>query len=257
MLLPPSASGRSPWGRKKWACAATGAKRCQPLPGNFIFRLASFFAKFLFRLLFLNHLSFLFFSAPLSSLAQGHRALRDPQGPQPLLLVQARHHLVPATPLPPFRGAQQIRGVRPLHCQITARRRIFPSSRNTKTPAPATPAPEKKKLPGGRSLLLLPSSKRQLPRRNLPRRKAPRRVTLLALPLLHAPSSCLRLRLLAPSPPRPLLARRRLRLPGPLLPRRRPSPPSSSRGRRRPPAPLRAASSPWCCTSPRLPKAPA
>ncbi|KAK1683706.1 hypothetical protein QYE76_044554, partial [Lolium multiflorum] len=62
-------------------------------------------------------------------------------------------------------------------CQITARRRIFPSSRNTKTPAPATPAPEKKKLPGGRSLLLLPSSKRQLPRRNLPRRKAPRRTS--------------------------------------------------------------------------------
>ncbi|KAK1679566.1 hypothetical protein QYE76_040414 [Lolium multiflorum] len=33
--------------------------------------------------------------------------------------------------------------------RITARRRIFPSSRNTKTPAPATPAPKKKKLPAG------------------------------------------------------------------------------------------------------------
>ncbi|KAK1653523.1 hypothetical protein QYE76_071328 [Lolium multiflorum] len=39
-----------------------------------------------------------------SGLAQGQRALKVPQGPQPLLLAQARHHLVPATPLPPFGG---------------------------------------------------------------------------------------------------------------------------------------------------------
>ncbi|KAK1628699.1 hypothetical protein QYE76_003014 [Lolium multiflorum] len=71
-------------------------------------------------------------------------------------------------------GGTTIRGVRPLHHQITARRRIFPLSQRTKTPAPATSAPKKKKLPGGRSLQLLPSLKRrQLPRRNLPRRKAP------------------------------------------------------------------------------------
>ncbi|KAK1604951.1 hypothetical protein QYE76_028624 [Lolium multiflorum] len=35
-----------------------------------------------------------------SSLAQGQRALKVPQGPQPLLLAQARHHLVPAPPAP-------------------------------------------------------------------------------------------------------------------------------------------------------------
>ncbi|KAK1616111.1 hypothetical protein QYE76_021628, partial [Lolium multiflorum] len=65
----------------------------------------------------------------------------------------------------------------------------------------ATSAP-KKKLPGGRSLRLLPSLKR----RQLPRRKAPNRVTRLALPLLHEPSSCHRQTLLAPSPPRLLQA---------------------------------------------------
>ncbi|KAK1661365.1 hypothetical protein QYE76_049524 [Lolium multiflorum] len=184
--LPPSASGLSPWGRRKWACAATGASRCQLLP------------------------------ALRSSLAQGHRALRVPQGPQPLLLAQARHHLVPVTPLPPFRGAQQIRGVRPLQRQITARRRIFPSSQRTRIPAPAISVPERKKLPGGRSLRLLPSlKKRQPPRQNLLRRKVPIRVMCLALPILHEPSSCRRQVLLAPSLPWPLLPRHRPRLPSP------------------------------------------
>jgi hypothetical protein len=121
-------------------------------------------------------------------LAQGHRALKIPQGLQPLLLTQARHHLVPATFLPPTRGARQIRGVRPLHRQITARRRILPSLQKPKTPAPATSAPVKK-LPGGRSLQLLPSLKKQQPpRRNLPRRKVLKRVMHPALLRLHAPS---------------------------------------------------------------------
>ncbi|KAK1618865.1 hypothetical protein QYE76_024382 [Lolium multiflorum] len=112
--------------------------------------------------------------------------------------------------------------------------------RRTRIPAPATSVPEKKKLPGGRSLRLLPSPKRQ----QLPRRKVPIRVMRLALPLLHELSSCRRQVLLAPS------------LPGPLLPRRRPRPPSLSRGRRRPLAPLPSASSLWCCMSPRPPGIP-
>ncbi|KAK1646158.1 hypothetical protein QYE76_063963 [Lolium multiflorum] len=67
---------------------------------------------------------------------------------------------------PPF-GGTTARGVRPPSSDHRTEEDL-PSSRNTKTPAPATSAPEKKKLPA-RSLLLLPSLKRQ--RANLPRRK--------------------------------------------------------------------------------------
>jgi hypothetical protein len=149
-----------------------------------LFSCLPLFAKFFFRLLFSNCFSF-FFSALRSSLAQGQRALKVPQGPQPLLLAQARHHLVPATPLPPLWGAQQVWGVRPLHRQNTARRRIFPSLQRTRIPAPATSA-SRKKLPGGRSLRLLPSLKRrQLPRRKLLCRKVPTWVVPLAHPLLQ------------------------------------------------------------------------
>ncbi|KAK1617072.1 hypothetical protein QYE76_022589 [Lolium multiflorum] len=83
-----------------------------------------------------------------SSLAPGLRALPDLPGPQLLLLTQARHHLVPALPLPPLWEAPQVRGVRPLHRQITAPRRNLPSSPRPRIPAPATSAP-KKKLPAG------------------------------------------------------------------------------------------------------------
>ncbi|KAK1693858.1 hypothetical protein QYE76_010555 [Lolium multiflorum] len=96
-------------------------------------------------------------------------------------------------------------------------RRILPSSSRTKTPAPATSVPEKKKLPGRRSLqLLLSLRKRQVPRRNPPRREAPTRVVRLPLPLLHGPSSCRRQVLPAPSLPGLLLPRRRPRPSGPL-----------------------------------------
>ncbi|KAK1661970.1 hypothetical protein QYE76_050129 [Lolium multiflorum] len=67
---------------------------------------------------------------------------------------------VPATPLPPLWGAQQVRGARPLHRQIPARRRTLPPLQRPKTPAPATWAPEKN-LPGGRNLLFLPSLRRR------------------------------------------------------------------------------------------------
>jgi hypothetical protein len=164
------------------------------------------FYQVLFRLLFSNPF-FFFCSALHSSLAQGLRALPDPQGPQPLLLTQARHHLVPATPLPPLWEALQVRGARPLHRQITARRRTLSPLLRTKTPAPATSALEKK-LPGGRNLWFLPSQKRRRrPRRlpppelcrKLPRRLPPTRVTRLALPLLQRPFQRHRRKLLAPS----------------------------------------------------------
>ncbi|KAK1665773.1 hypothetical protein QYE76_053932 [Lolium multiflorum] len=87
-------------------------------------------------------------AAPRSSSAPGLRALPDLPGPQLLLLTQARHRLVPAPPLPPLWEAQQVRGARPLHRQITARRRTLPPLLRPKTPAPATWA---RKEPAGRA----------------------------------------------------------------------------------------------------------
>ncbi|KAK1699346.1 hypothetical protein QYE76_016043 [Lolium multiflorum] len=87
-----------------------------------------------------------------------------------LLLTQARHHLVPATPLP-SRGAQQIRACGPFTIDHRTEEDLSFLQENQDTGA-VTLAPKKKKLPGGRSLRLLPSLKRrQLPRRNLPRRR--------------------------------------------------------------------------------------
>ncbi|KAK1680822.1 hypothetical protein QYE76_041670 [Lolium multiflorum] len=81
----------------------------------------------------------------------------------------------------------QVRGVRPLHRQITALRRNLPSSPRPKIPAPATSAP-KKKLPGGRNLRFLPSRKKRRRKRRIhallpprPRRKLPCRQPLRRL----------------------------------------------------------------------------
>ncbi|KAK1618313.1 hypothetical protein QYE76_023830 [Lolium multiflorum] len=75
-------------------------------------------------------------------------------------------HLVPATPLP-LGGTTNSGRAAPSSSDHRTEEDLSFLPR-TKTPAPATSAP-KKKLPGGRSLLLLPSLKRrQLPRRNLP-----------------------------------------------------------------------------------------
>ncbi|KAK1641986.1 hypothetical protein QYE76_059791 [Lolium multiflorum] len=83
---------------------------------------------------------------------------------------------VPATALPPPREALQVRGARPQHLQITARRRTLPPLQRPKTPAPETSAPARL-MPGRRNLwFLLPQRKRRnsqappLPRRTLPRR---------------------------------------------------------------------------------------
>ncbi|KAK1603290.1 hypothetical protein QYE76_017900, partial [Lolium multiflorum] len=208
--LPPSASGLSPWGRSKWACAATGARRCQLLP------------------------------ALRSSLAQGHRALKVPQGLQPLLLAQARHHLVPQHLCLPFGGHNKSGRAAPSSSDHRTEEDLsfLPENQDTSTSdigreeescragASAPPVPEK-----------TTTSRRNLPAGRFQPGDAP------SAPLLLEISSCRRQMLLAPS------------LPGPLL-RRRPRPPSLSRGRRRPPAPLPAASSPWCCTSPRPPGIP-
>jgi hypothetical protein len=185
------------------------------------------FYQVLFRLLFSNPF-FFSLSAPRSSSAPGLRALPDPQGPQLLLLTQARHHLVPATPLPPLWEALQVRGARPLHLLITARRRISPPLLKPKTPAPATPAPATQ-LPGRRNLWFLLARRRRRrssqalppprPRRILPRRPPlhrTRKLLLLSLPGL------LQHRHQAKDLPRPNHSRRR-------RPPRSPS--SSSRGR--------------------------
>ncbi|KAK1646107.1 hypothetical protein QYE76_063912 [Lolium multiflorum] len=65
-----------------------------------------------------------------------------PQGPQPLLLAQARYHLVRQHLSLPSGGTSSGRAAPT--SQITARRRIFPSSQITRIPAPATSAPRKK-----------------------------------------------------------------------------------------------------------------
>jgi hypothetical protein len=136
------------------------------------------FCQVLFRLPFSNS-SFLFLPALHSSLAPGLRAPPGLPGPQHLILTQVRHLLMPATPLPPLWEAPQVRGVRPLHLQITAPRRNSLSSQRPKIPAPATWAPEKN-LPGGRNLRFLPSLKRRKRRRlpPRPRRKLPCRQPL-------------------------------------------------------------------------------
>ncbi|KAK1668105.1 hypothetical protein QYE76_056264, partial [Lolium multiflorum] len=182
---PPSKCFRtSPWGRRKWACAAMRAS--MPTASGPALKLG-----------------------PRPSESEGSARTSTPPP-----------HSSPAPPgagntSASLSGAQQVRGVRPLHHQITARRRIFPSSQRTKTPAPATSVPKKKMLPGRRSLqLLLSLRKRQLPRRSPPRRKVPTRVVRLPLPLLHGPSSCRHQVLLAPS------------LPGLPLSRHRPRPPA-------------------------------
>ncbi|KAK1645989.1 hypothetical protein QYE76_063794 [Lolium multiflorum] len=93
-------------------------------------------------------------------------------------------------------------GVRPLHRRSPHGGGSFLPPREPGYRRRQHRRPKKKKLPGGRSLRLLPSLKRrQLPRRNLPRRKVPTWVTRLALPLLHEPFSCHRQVLLASSPP--------------------------------------------------------
>jgi hypothetical protein len=179
-------------------------------------------------LLFSNSFSFFSLSALRLSLAPSRRALPAPQGPQLLLLTQVRHHLVPATPLPPLREALQVRGARPLHLLITARRRISPPLLKPKTPAPATPAPTTQ-LPGRRNLwFLLARRRRRRSSQALPPAR-PRR-TLQRRPLLHRTRKLLSLSL------RGLLQHRRQAKDLPRLRpnrRRRPprSPSSSSRGR--------------------------
>ncbi|KAK1642843.1 hypothetical protein QYE76_060648 [Lolium multiflorum] len=80
---------------------------------------------------------------------------------------------------PPLRAEAGHEFVDKLMAKRTSCRYLMP---RTRIPVPATSAP-RNKLPGGRSLRLLPSSKRrQLPRRKLPRRKAPTWVTRPALP---------------------------------------------------------------------------
>ncbi|KAK1618420.1 hypothetical protein QYE76_023937 [Lolium multiflorum] len=159
-----------------------------------------------------------------SGSAQDPRALKVPQGPQPLL-TQARHHLVPVTSLPPSGGTKfGACGLHLLDHRTEEDPSFFLENQDTGT---SNIGAGEEKLPGRRSLqLLLSLRKRQVPRRNPPRREAPTRVVRLPLPLLREQSLCRRQVLPAPS------------LPGLLLPRRRPRPPSLPRERRRLPAPL-------------------
>ncbi|KAK1609240.1 hypothetical protein QYE76_032913 [Lolium multiflorum] len=87
------------------------------------------------------------------------KALRKPRGLL-LHLNQARHHLVAATLLPLLWEALQVRGARPLHLQISARRGTKLSLQSFKTLAPATSAPIPK-MPGGWSLWLLPPQRKK------------------------------------------------------------------------------------------------
>ncbi|KAK1603016.1 hypothetical protein QYE76_007724 [Lolium multiflorum] len=114
-------------------------------------------------------------TGPALKLGPGLRALPVRPGPRLLLLIPARHHLVPATLPPPLWGAQQVRGAWPLHRQIPARRRTLPPLQRPKTPAPATWAPEEPA--GGRNLLFLPSLRRRKGRRLPPRPRRKLRAT--------------------------------------------------------------------------------
>ena len=187
--LRPNASGPSLYPGSKLARGATRTNRCPLPPGKTCSFAFLVFAKS-FPAAFSN--SFYFsFSAPRSSLGLGLRALLAPLEPHLLHLVQARHHLVAASSLPPLGGALQVWGARPLNLLITARGRILSPLQRPKIPAPATSAP-KKKLPGGRNLWFLPSRKK--------RRRRRRRVHVL-----HPPRPCRKLPCRQPPPPRQTL----------------------------------------------------
>ncbi|KAK1619670.1 hypothetical protein QYE76_025187 [Lolium multiflorum] len=107
-------------------------------------------------------------SGPALKLAQGHRALKVPQGLQPLL-CQARLSGA-GNPLPPFRGTTSSGRAAPSSSDHRTEEDLsFLESQDTGT----SQSVWRKKLPGGAGLGSSIHEKRQLPRRNLPRRKVP------------------------------------------------------------------------------------
>ncbi|KAK1695330.1 hypothetical protein QYE76_012027 [Lolium multiflorum] len=85
------------------------------------------------------------------------------------LLIPARHHLVPQHLCLPSGGTTS-RGARPLHRQISTRRRTLPHLQRPKTPAPATWAPERTR---GRAEPLVPPVPEKKKRKKTSSKAAP------------------------------------------------------------------------------------